>query len=62
MNAVTEALRVNEGVLIGGAYSGPSRRQPFGDAAKAMRLVTHLQTPRAACQLLVRGLSKLLKK
>ena len=56
--ALTEALRKEEGVLIGSAYAGPSRRQPFGEPAKAMRLVTHLQTPRAACERLLRGIAR----
>lgn len=58
--AVIDGLRA-EKILIGGAYSGPRRRQPFGESAKSLRLVTHLQTPRSACRQLLTSLSGLLK-
>ena len=59
---VVDALHREDGVLIGGAYGGPSSRQPFGDAKRALRFVTHLQTPRAtAGKALLGGLTRLLK-
>jgi threonine aldolase len=60
MDALIEGLRA-EKLLIGGAYTGPRRRQPFGESAKSMRLVTHLQTPRSACHQLVASLSRLVR-
>jgi len=48
---------------VGGAYGGPAGRQPWGDAAKAMRFVTHMQTPRAtAVPALLRGLARVLRR
>ena len=47
-------------VLIGGAYGGPAGRQPWGDAGKAMRFVTHMQTPRPAVTKLLKALKRLL--
>ena len=62
MEAVAAALKAEEGVLIGGAYGGPAARQPFGETKRAMRFVTHLQTPRAtAGKALLGGLARLLK-
>jgi hypothetical protein len=51
-----------DGLLIGGAYGGPAARQPWGEAAKAMRFVTHLQTPRqTAVPALLKGLKRVLR-
>lgn len=63
--SVTRALEAEEGILVGGAYSGPSGRQPFeqGNATRSLRFVTHLQTPKAtAVKALLGGLAKLLKR
>ena len=51
-----------EGVLLGGAYKGPKCRNPFGDVAESLRVVTHLQTPRVACKRLIASLARHLKK
>ena len=56
---ITAALQ-QEGILVGGAYDGPSGRQPWGDAKKAMRFVTHMQTPRPAIMKLLSGFKRLL--
>lgn len=60
MDVICEELR-REGLLISGTYVGPHRRQPFGDKSTTMRLVTHLQTPRAICKRLVQSLARLVK-
>ena len=64
-DSVTSALEAEEGILVSGAYGGPSGRQPFeqGNATRSLRFVTHLQTPKAtAVKALLGGLTKLLKK
>ena len=59
---LAKALAAEDGTLIGGAYGGPAGRQPWGDAKKAMRFVTHLQTPRPAVTKLLKGLARLLRR
>jgi threonine aldolase len=59
---VVSKLHEEDGILIGGAYAGPAGRQPFGEAAKAIRFVTHMQTPRqTAVRALLGGLGRLLR-
>ena len=61
-NGIVDALAKEDGVVVGGAYGGPTGRHPFGDAGRAIRFVTHLQTPRAtAAKALLSGLARLLK-
>jgi threonine aldolase len=56
-------LQREAGILVGGAYGGPAGRQPWGEAAKAMRFVTHMHTPRmTGVPALLNGLAKLLKR
>lgn len=50
-----------EGFLVGSPYLGPRCRNPFGEEGKSMRLVTHLQTPRAACKGLLASLARHLR-
>lgn len=58
---VLAALDREDGVLIGGAYDGPSSRHPFGDSKRSLRFVTHLQTPKAtAGKAVLAGLTRLL--
>jgi threonine aldolase len=59
---ITATLEAEDGVLCGGAYDGPAGRHPFGETRRALRFVTHLQTPKAtAVKTLVGGLTRLLK-
>lgn len=59
---VTADLEAEDGILCGGAYGGPAGRHPFGESHRALRFVTHLQTPKdTAVKALVGGLSRLLK-
>lgn len=58
--SILTSLRDDDHILVGGAYTGPAGRQPWGDAAKALRFVTHLQTPRAAVRKLLGSLGRLL--
>ena len=61
---INAALAEEDDILVGGAYGGPAGRQPFeaGHAARAVRFVTHLQTPRnTAVKALLGGLTRLLK-
>ncbi len=58
---VAERLRTEERILVGGAYGGPGGRNPWGEAGKSLRFVTHLQTPRSAVRALLAGLAKHLK-
>ena len=62
MDVLASKLAAEDGILIGGAYDGPSGRQPWGDAGKAMRFVTHMQTPRPAVTKLLGALTRLLKR
>ena len=59
---VVERLRDEERILVGGAYGGPGGRNPWGEAGKSLRFVTHLQTPRSAVHALLSGLAKHLKR
>ena len=55
-------LEREDGVRIGGAYSGPAGRQPYGEAAKELRFITHMQTPKAtAVRALLGGLKRLVR-
>ena len=58
---VCERLAAEERILVGGAYTGPGGRNPWGEAGKSIRFVTHLQTPRAAVRALLAGLAKHLR-
>ena len=58
---VIAALAAEDGILVGGAYGGPSGRNPFADKTRVLRFVTHLQTPKPAVQALIGGLTRLLK-
>lgn len=59
---LTKRLERDDGILVGGAYGGPPGRQPWGDAAKSVRFVTHLQTPRPAVRALLTGMARLLRR
>ena len=56
-----QRLRDEEGILVGGAYGGPRGRNPAAEAARAMRFVTHLQTPPRAVRALLSGLARVLR-
>lgn len=59
---VTADLEAEDGILCGGAYTGPATRHPFGESHRALRFVTHLQTPKAtAVKALLGGMTRLLK-
>ena len=53
-------LEVEDGILVGGAYGGA--RNPFGQSAKSIRFVTHMQTPREGVLALLGGIRRLLRK
>ena len=59
---LAERLSAEDGILVGGAYTGPRGRNPFGSQAKSTRFVTHMQTPPTAVRALLSGISRLLRR
>ena len=61
-DSIAARLHEEDRILVGGAYAGPAGRHHWGEPAKALRFVTHLQAGRPAVRALLGGLTRLLAR